>query len=89
MATAKLYSSSVKGDLSFKLPPMTGRTINATLSLYTKEGSPYKVLPPTSFTCYMICPTQAITCETEEIDAEGLGKYKVNATPSVRGQHQL
>lgn len=37
----------------------------------------------------MLSPTQAITCETEEIDAEGLGKYKVNATPSGRGQHQL
>ena len=77
--------SPVKGNLSIKVP-MAGRKVTATLSLQTKLGSPYKILP--SLICHLISgnTSQAIVGDIKETE---VGKYSVSFTPSSRGKHQL
>ena len=79
--------SPVKGNLSIKVA-MAGRKVTATLSLQTKLGSPYKILPSLPLTCHLISgdTSQVIVCDIKETE---VGKYSVSFTPSARGKHHL
>ena len=83
------FSFADKSNVKIFCPTssMADRKVTATLSLQTKLGSPYKILPSLPLTCHLIsCDTsQAIVCDIKETE----GKYSVSFTPSVHGKHQL
>lgn len=77
----------LRGDICLQLPVMVGKVANGSLRLQTVEGgSSYTVPRSQRLACYLIFPTQAMACETEEIEE---GRYSIKFTPDAQGKHRL